>query len=182
MRYRGFKFMHNPEWMWSPEHARNLAAIGVTAGATSEQEGGITVFDHPFGTHVVVSAFGGENIYTLMVTGGHAVDAVVVVQRCDSPLEVSRFEVVEVAFVNFLGAMSHKDGERSLRVVVKETFELILAEAAAEARLRAERKHEQMVVGMMLGQKNPGKGVPPMPDEPGRRNCIPDTNKTGDSR
>lgn len=40
-----------------------------------------------FGIHCVVSAYGGENLYTLIGTGGHITHALLIRQRVDSPIE-----------------------------------------------------------------------------------------------
>lgn len=54
----------------------------------SEEEGEIYIFSQPFGVLFVVSAFGGENIYTLHFTGGHFVNWTAVEQPVDSAIKV----------------------------------------------------------------------------------------------
>jgi hypothetical protein len=45
----------------------------------------------PFGLHLVVSAFNGENQYSLICTGGHKANILVVEHQVDSTIKVKNF-------------------------------------------------------------------------------------------
>lgn len=112
-------YRHNPQWCHAhlPEEVRKIWANCPTVDYTAE----VTTFPHPFGTHIVVSSFDGENITTFMVSGGHGANACVVNQRCDSPIEILyNGKDVKEALAAFLGSFPHAEGERSLRAVMTE--------------------------------------------------------------
>jgi hypothetical protein len=96
-----------------------------TIGAAYDQvtqyaDGAVYCISQPFGTHITVSAFGGENLYSLLVTGGHTANYAVIKQICDSPIEVTHFTDSGEALRAFLSLMPHKAGEPdSLRAAVQ---------------------------------------------------------------
>ncbi len=113
-------YRHNPQW--------NSPQLGDCP--TKDYTAEVTTFSHPFGAHIVVSSFGGENLTSFQVSGGHGAHAMVVKQVCDSPIKVLyNGKNVEEALAAFLGSFPHKDGEdnpklldgeQSLRTVMTE--------------------------------------------------------------
>ena len=67
---------------------RNIEIPEVLLTEKSSIESGmVLLLDHPFGIHVTLSFFEGENIYTFHKTGGHISNPLLVTsQRCDSPI------------------------------------------------------------------------------------------------
>lgn len=56
-------------------------------------DGQIVRLIHAFGCHLSVSTYDGENIFTLVTTGGHAMHGVLIVQKCDSPIMVVHLDM-----------------------------------------------------------------------------------------
>ncbi len=112
-------YRHNPLWCHADksDEIRQFFKNCPTNDYTAE----VTTFSHPFGTHVVVSSFDGENITSFMVSGGHGANACVVNQRCDSPIEVLyNGKDVDAALAAFLASFPHAEVVRALRAVKTE--------------------------------------------------------------
>ena len=71
----------------------------------------LVAIPQPFGLHLVVSAFDGENQYSLICTGGHKADVVVVKHIVDSEALIRRFDHLESAQECWLNLMP--DGLRT---------------------------------------------------------------------
>lgn len=84
-----FTYTHNPDWLLTDHQRGVLAAAGLERpfGVEKEYQGFVVMIPHPFGSHVVVTGFDGEDITTFLMSGGHKVHTMVVRQRCDSPIE-----------------------------------------------------------------------------------------------
>ena len=55
-------------------------------------DGLLTYIPSPFGSHLTISCYDGENIYTLQTTGGHIGQALMTKLAVDSPFEVKEFK------------------------------------------------------------------------------------------
>lgn len=145
MHHCVFKYDTNPDWYITPERREALEVVGIKVppGQTVERDGSVTMFDHPFGMHLTVSFADGEHIHTVMTTGGHKAHGLVVVQICDSPLDVRYFDGSKEAYDAFIASFIHKEGERSIRVAVEEAIKLLWEDVRQEWEARRERLLEE---------------------------------------
>lgn len=86
---KAFTFPHAIIWAYPQDKREEVKDVrGSSVNRVNEEGAEITLIPQPFGMHVVVSAFDGENQYSLQTTGGHQGHVVVTHQQVDSPIEV----------------------------------------------------------------------------------------------